>query len=177
MFRFFRFIYSAISSINVAYMRTESTPPSLICMFLRLSCVVFNFYFEVGVYYLALTSVHSPLFTTCSSASHHALSDTFVTSRNTMYVGFFFVFWPDMFSISITRWSLVALPSLSPSLSPVCYLWSCTVMYYSFVYYSMLLEIVITLSLEHVPFFRYPCTVGLLLPISVIFCYSCVLSL
>ena len=101
-------ISSAISSITVAYISTESTPPCLMRSLIFISLVLPYFIFIVAVrlvfmsFVICQFSVSIPLlFSTYSSASSHALSYAFVTSRYTIYRGCFLFFCVAMLSFSI----------------------------------------------------------------------------
>ena len=67
-------------------------------------------------------SVSIPLlFSTYSSASSYALSYAFVTSRYTLYRGFFLFFCVAMLSFSIFSWSVVGMKRSSFSISRLCF--------------------------------------------------------
>ena len=177
--RLFIFIYSAISSIAVAYIRTESIPPCplLSLIFLMLPCFVFTS--ALRLVFRSFITCHSTvfidfiplLFSTykCSSESRHALSYALITSRNTMYMyAWFLLFSFDMVSFSINRLSVVALPFRPPVCASdmgICGLALLYIIISSIV--PMLLEIVIPLSLDI--FHCFPClrTVVLLLPCAI----------
>ena len=115
-------ICSAISSITVAYISTESTPPCLMLSLIFISLVLPYFVFIVAVRFVFMSfviyqfSVSIPLLlSTYSSASSHALSYAFVTSRYTIYRGFFLFCCVAMLSFSIVRWSVVDFLSLPPA--------------------------------------------------------------
>ena len=99
-------ISSDISSITVAYISTESTPPCLMLSLIFISLVLPYCVFIVAVrlvfmsYVICQFSVYIPLlFSTYSSAYSHALSYAFVTSRYTIYRGFFLFFCVAMLSL------------------------------------------------------------------------------
>ena len=84
-------ISSAISSITVAYISTESTPPCLMLSLIFISLVLPYFVFIVAVRLVFMSFVICQfyvsiplLFSTYSIASSHALSYAFVTSRYTI---------------------------------------------------------------------------------------------
>ena len=63
------------------------------------------------------------LLSTYGSASSHALSYAFVTSRYTIYRGFFLFFCVAKLSFSIVRWSVVDLHSLPPTCASDIFIW------------------------------------------------------